>query len=58
MTAEEARDEIKAAIEWYEARGLCWLSVVTFLGIRWCFGGFYELVDQLRPGGRGRKRRV
>jgi hypothetical protein len=56
MTAEDARDEIRAAIAHYDERGACWLDVVTFLGIRWCFGGFYELLNQLRPRGGGRRK--
>lgn len=51
MTDAEARDEIRAAIAWYDARGLCWLSVVTFIGIRALFGGWSELVRSLRPFG-------
>jgi len=58
VTDTEAREEIKAAIEHYEARGACWLSAVTFLGIRQIFGSWYELVDGVRrPWAQGRKRR-
>jgi hypothetical protein len=48
MTDEEAREEIRAAIAHYDERGQCWLSVVTFLGIKWCFGGWYELCRSIR----------
>lgn len=50
MTDAEARDEIRAAIEWYDGKGKCWLSVVTFIGIRALFGGFHELVRSVRRG--------
>jgi hypothetical protein len=48
VTDAEARGEIRAAIEWYDAQGKCWLSVVTFIGIRALFGGWLELVRQVR----------
>jgi hypothetical protein len=48
MTAAEARDEIRDAINWYDAKGKCWLSVVTFIGIKALFGGWWELVRSLR----------
>ena len=28
------REEIKAAIRFYEKRGACWLDVITFLSLR------------------------
>lgn len=57
MTDSEARDEIKAAIEYYESRGLCWISVVTYLAIRATFGGWLELLDSIRPTTAGRPRK-
>ncbi len=58
MTDVEARDEIRDAIAYYDARGLCWLSVVTFIGIKALFGGWLELLDSIRPRSAGRPRRV
>lgn len=43
MTNAEIREEIKAAIAWYEERGKCWLSVVTFIGFRALFGTWAEV---------------
>lgn len=48
MANEEAKAEILSAIEWYDARGLCWLSVVTYIGIKALFGSWYELVASVR----------
>jgi hypothetical protein len=55
MTDANARDEIRAAIEWYDARGKCWLSVVTWIGIRALFGSWRELTDSVRRPFAGKK---
>lgn len=56
MSDEEARAEIRAAIDWYDERGRCWLSAVTFIGICWAFGSWSEFVASVRrPWGRQRK---
>lgn len=53
MTDEEARAEIRAAIEYFDERGRCWLSVVTFIGICWAFGSWTEFIASVRrPWGR------
>ncbi len=53
MTSAKAREEILAAITFYEERGTCWISVVTYLGINHLFGSWSELVGNLRrPWGR------
>lgn len=48
MTKAAARQEMRDAITYYEGRGLCWVSVVTYIGITALFGGWRELVDGLR----------
>lgn len=52
------REEIKAAIAYYEEHGKCWLSVVTFIGIKALFGGWFELTNDLRGGTRIYRKRL
>lgn len=56
LSCEEAREEIRAAIIYYDERGLCWLSVVTFIGIKALFGSFSELLRSARRPWPTRKR--
>jgi hypothetical protein len=50
----EAMREIREAIKWYDERKQSWLSVVTFIGIRALFGGWFELLHSIgRPDRRG-----
>lgn len=55
MNDAEAREEIRAAIVYYDEHGWCWLSVVTFIGIRALFGGWHELIKSLRAPYRRNK---
>lgn len=51
MTA--AQREIREAIAFYDERDWDWTSLVTFLGIKHEFGGWEELMAQVRrPWGR------
>jgi hypothetical protein len=34
QTPEQWQVEIKAAVEWYESQGKCWLMVVAFLSAK------------------------
>ncbi len=57
--AENTREDMLAAIEFYSKRGHCWISVVTYLGICHMFGGWGDLLDGLRPQKKaGRPRKV
>ncbi len=58
MTAKECREEMLAAIDWYQARGDCWISIVTYIGICYLFGSWANLGNHYRPeraAGRPRK---
>lgn len=60
MSNAECREEVKACIAWYEARGADWLPAVAWITFRHWFGSFSELANQLRwphgrPKGRPRK---
>lgn len=48
MTNVEAREEIRNAIAFYDGRGSCWVSAVTFIGIKALFGGWLELTKALQ----------
>jgi|HubBroStandDraft_1064217.scaffolds.fasta_scaffold00148_25 hypothetical protein len=53
MTDAECREDVKACINWYEARNADWLPAVTWITFKHWFGSFQELRDQLRwPYGR------
>lgn len=51
IATQEQRDDIKAAIAYYEARGLDWADVVTFLGLKYTG----RLEDYMRPCWPGRR---
>lgn len=50
MTADECRQDIKDCIAFYEARGSCWVSAVTYIGICYLWGGSWmDLERCFRP---------